>query len=241
MSLVSGTATIAWSTIDEFKKVFGIEPVCRVLSGHGLKIATSTCYAADNYGVYGVRKIWRQLHRAGIEAARCTLIGVMPALPGGAAIVGAFAAPWLQRRVPPRLLVLRTLWVWAGGTAALVSPRSPLALGAVVAVTALPEPAFNVVLSSYRYALAPDRLQARTVGAARLVVWGAIPLGSLAAGTLLQVLGARGAFVTYAVFMSAPAALATSVRTTRRAPQVNCPSWSSRCGGECCHAAKSGY
>jgi hypothetical protein len=47
-----------------------------------------------------------------------------------------------------------------------------LALGAVVAVTALPGPAFNVVLTSYNYALAPDRLQARTVGAARLVVWG---------------------------------------------------------------------
>jgi hypothetical protein len=76
--------------IDEFKKVFGVEPICRVLSGHGLKIATSTYYAAknrvpsaramrdadlkaqisrvhaDNYGVYGVRKVWRQLHREGI-------------------------------------------------------------------------------------------------------------------------------------------------------------------------------
>ncbi|WP_405531042.1 IS3 family transposase [Streptomyces canus] len=83
--------------IDEFKRVFGVEPICRVLSGHGLKIATSTYYAAknrapsaramrdadlkvqigrvhaDNYGVYGVRKVWRQLHREGIGAARCTV------------------------------------------------------------------------------------------------------------------------------------------------------------------------
>jgi hypothetical protein len=94
-----------------------------------------------------------------------------------------------------------------------------LALGVVVTVTALPEPAFNVVLTSYRYALAPDRLQARTVGAARLVVWGAVPLGSLAAGGLLQALGARGTLVTYAVFMIALAAVATSVRTIRRAPR----------------------
>ncbi|WP_317936477.1 IS3 family transposase [Streptomyces cellostaticus] len=87
--------------IDEFKKVFGVEPICRVLSGHGLKIATSTYYAAknrgpsaramrdtelkaqisrvhaDNYGVYGVRKVWRQLHREGIEAARCTVARLM--------------------------------------------------------------------------------------------------------------------------------------------------------------------
>ncbi|GHI01721.1 putative transposase for insertion sequence element IS986/IS6110 [Streptomyces cellostaticus] len=81
--------------------MFGVEPICRVLSGHGLKIATSTYYAAknrgpsaramrdtelkaqisrvhaDNYGVYGVRKVWRQLHREGIEAARCTVARLM--------------------------------------------------------------------------------------------------------------------------------------------------------------------
>jgi putative transposase len=28
---------------------------------------------ADNYGVYGARKVWRQLHREGIMAARCTV------------------------------------------------------------------------------------------------------------------------------------------------------------------------
>ncbi|MFI2431124.1 IS3 family transposase [Streptomyces sp. NPDC018693] len=87
--------------IDEFKQVFGVEPICRVLSDHGLKIATSTYYAAknrapsaravrdaelrahisrvhaDNYGVYGVRKVWRQLHREGIPVARCTVARLM--------------------------------------------------------------------------------------------------------------------------------------------------------------------
>ncbi|MGW4982982.1 hypothetical protein [Streptomyces mirabilis] len=28
--------------------MFGVEPICRVLTGHGLKIATSTYYAAKN-------------------------------------------------------------------------------------------------------------------------------------------------------------------------------------------------
>ncbi|CAL9405644.1 hypothetical protein SUDANB54_01545 [Streptomyces sp. enrichment culture] len=77
--------------------MFGVEPICRVLTSHGLKIATSTYYAArnrtpsdrsvrdrelktqisrvhaDNFGVYGVRKVWRQLHREGIPVARCTV------------------------------------------------------------------------------------------------------------------------------------------------------------------------
>jgi putative transposase len=81
--------------------VFGVEPICRVLTSHGLKIATSTYYAAknrtpstrtvrdtelktqisrvhkDNFGVYGVRKVWRQLHREGIPVARCTVARLM--------------------------------------------------------------------------------------------------------------------------------------------------------------------
>lgn len=81
--------------------MFGVEPICRVLTSHGLKIATSTYYAAknrapsdrsvrdaelktqisrvhtDNFSVYGVRKVWRQLHREGIPVARCTVARLM--------------------------------------------------------------------------------------------------------------------------------------------------------------------
>ncbi|MGW0876412.1 IS3 family transposase [Streptomyces sp. NPDC002740] len=81
--------------------MLGVEPICRVLTGHGLKIATSTYYAAknrtpsarsvrdaelktqisrvhtDNFSVYGVRKAWRQLHREGIPVARCTVARLM--------------------------------------------------------------------------------------------------------------------------------------------------------------------
>jgi putative transposase len=84
--------------------VFGVEPICRVLSEHGWKIAPSTYYAAkkrppsrralrdaeldiairrvhaDNYGVYGARKVWRQLQREGHRVARCTVERRMRAL-----------------------------------------------------------------------------------------------------------------------------------------------------------------
>jgi putative transposase len=80
---------------------FGVEPICRVLSQHGCQIAPSTYYAArtrqpcaravrdaelltrirrihaENYGVYGVRKVWRQLAREGTEVARCTVERLM--------------------------------------------------------------------------------------------------------------------------------------------------------------------
>ena len=83
---------------------YGIEPMCRVL-----RIAPSTWHehAArkadpekrprrtkadavlsekirevfnDNYGVYGVRKIWRQLKRQGEDVARCTVARLMKAM-----------------------------------------------------------------------------------------------------------------------------------------------------------------
>lgn len=82
--------------IDEHKDVFGVEPICRVLTLHGAPIAPSTYYAAksrpasaravrdaqlkseisrvwkENYEVYGADKIWLELNRQGASVARCT-------------------------------------------------------------------------------------------------------------------------------------------------------------------------
>jgi transposase InsO family protein len=87
--------------IDEHREVYGVEPICRVLP-----IATSTyrAHAArltnpsllsdrakrdaelrpeirrvweENFKVYGVRKLWRQLSREGVEVARCTVARLM--------------------------------------------------------------------------------------------------------------------------------------------------------------------
>jgi putative transposase len=83
--------------IDDHRGAFGVEPVCKVLP-----IAPSTYHAhvaqrvdaskrsararrdadltievqrvfAENFGVYGVRKVWRQLQREGFTVARCTV------------------------------------------------------------------------------------------------------------------------------------------------------------------------
>ncbi len=83
---------------------FGVEPMCRVL-----QIAPSTWYEhagrkadparqpdrakrdatlsvhirrvhAENFSVYGVRKVWRQLAREGIGVARCTVARLMKAM-----------------------------------------------------------------------------------------------------------------------------------------------------------------
>jgi putative transposase len=87
--------------IDEHRTVFTVESICQVLSQHGWKIASSTYRAAvtrmpcararrdawlkteisrvhaDNYGVFGVRKVWLVLNRTGVTVARCTVARLM--------------------------------------------------------------------------------------------------------------------------------------------------------------------
>jgi putative transposase len=81
--------------------VFGVEPICRVLTEHGMPIAPSTYYAArsrppspramrderlkgeigrvwrDNFEVYGAEKLWLELNRQGVTVARCTVARLM--------------------------------------------------------------------------------------------------------------------------------------------------------------------
>ena len=83
---------------------WGVQPICDVLTEHGLPIAPSTYYDqlhavasarqvhdgqlkieikrvhAANFGVYGARKVWLQLNREGIAVARCTVARPMRAL-----------------------------------------------------------------------------------------------------------------------------------------------------------------
>ena len=89
------------SFIDAHREAYGVEPICRVLP-----IAPSTYYEhrarqadperlsararrdaglrheirrvwEENFRVYGVRKVWRQMKREGIDVARCTVERLM--------------------------------------------------------------------------------------------------------------------------------------------------------------------
>ena len=90
--------------IDEHRDVYGVEPICKVLP-----ISPSTYYAHaarqadpqrrsararrddvlsreiervwnENFQVYGVRKVWRQLRREGFDVPRCTVQRLMKRL-----------------------------------------------------------------------------------------------------------------------------------------------------------------
>jgi predicted MFS family arabinose efflux permease len=144
----------------------------------------------------------------------------MLAFVGAGALLGALAAPWLQRRIHPKLVVIASLWLWAITAPALALVPSVLAIGIVWGVTTIAGPVFNVCLSSYRYALVEDRLLARVQSAALVVSWGAVPLGQLAAGLLLEGTGAVTTILAIAGLNLVAAVLATGARSIRNAPDV---------------------
>ena len=98
--------------IDEYRSDYGVEPICRVLPiapspdheraaqqrdrsrqssraqrDPALKPEVMRIFA-ENFGVYGVRKVWRQMRREGFVIARCTAerlmrdLGLQGVIPG---------------------------------------------------------------------------------------------------------------------------------------------------------------
>jgi predicted MFS family arabinose efflux permease len=158
--------------------------------------------------------------RAQDLGASSAAVGAMFALIGAGAILGALAAPSVERRVPARLVILGSLWLWCVYPIVLAALPSALALGVVGGLVALTGPIFNVVLSGYRYALVPDRLLGRTGSVILLVAWGTIPLGSISAGLLLEGFGAVKSMLVLAGVGLVVAVGATLTRTVRNVPPV---------------------
>jgi transposase InsO family protein len=73
--------------IDDHREAHGVEPICKVLPiapstsitlmSPGVLIRASDRVFDDNFQVYGVRKVWRQLRRNNHDVARCTVERLM--------------------------------------------------------------------------------------------------------------------------------------------------------------------
>jgi MFS family permease len=80
---------------------------------------------------------------------------------------------------------------------------------------------YTITSKTLRQSVTPDRLQGRTVGAIRTVVWGVTPLGALLGGALAAVVGLRATFWIAAVGSAAAALpiVLSSARSLRRMPE----------------------
>jgi MFS family permease len=134
--------------------------------------------------VYAVREL-------GLSPAA---IGIVFAIGNVGFLAGAFLAP----RVSARLGIGPTLIVsgFVGGVSMYLAPLAPqsnpipflIAWGALGGFGAV---VYNVAGISFFQAITPDRLLGRMNASRRFVVWGVIPLGSLAGGVLASSIGLR--------------------------------------------------
>ena len=77
-----------------------------------------------------------------------------------------------------------------------------------------------MVIGTFEILFTPDRLRSRVVSADLVLAFGAIPLGSLAAGLVLSVLSPQASVLVFAGVMLAVAVAATLDPAIRHAPDL---------------------
>ncbi len=122
--------------------------------------------------------------------------GVLLAVAGVGAVIGSVLSPRLTRLLGrPRAMGLCDL-VGSLALAVMALVQLPAVGMIMFAVSAGTVSAFNVQIMSVRQAIIPEALFGRVQGAYRTVIWGGIPLGTLAGGALG---GAFGLTTVFAV------------------------------------------
>jgi MFS family permease len=152
------------------------------------------------------------------HGASSAVVGIILAGWGVGGLAGAAGAAWLGRRLPAAAVVIGANWVWAALLPVVALVPEPLAIGAAGAGMAFVGPAWNVVLGSIEMRLTPAALLGRVQAVQMTAAFGAIPLGSLIGGFLLDWLGPEEAVWALAGCMLVVAVVATLTPSVRRPP-----------------------
>jgi MFS family permease len=126
----------------------------------------------------------RNLHLTSFPASSVFTVGA------SGAIVGALLANRLGSRlgVGNAIVLMAVIFSFAGIAYPLAPTSFPLpVLMAGTVLFFFSAVAYNILQVSYRQAITPERLQGRMNAAMRWIVWGTIPLGTLAGGGIAQV------------------------------------------------------
>lgn len=151
------------------------------------------------------------------DGASPALTGAIVACMGAGGLAGTFAAPWLQRRLRPGVVIAGCIWAWAGLIGLLAVAPSPVWLCPMTAAVGLAGSPWNVAVQTYRLRIVPNNILARVSSVTFQIAWGAIPFGSLLAAVLLGSLSAARVIVIIAVALAVTAAAATASASVRGA------------------------
>ncbi len=191
--MIDGRKTSFWHDIKEGLRFVLGNPNLRAQAGC---TATSNLFFSLGFSVYLVFAV-REL---GLSPG---LIGLVFSIGAAGSLVAAFTAMRVSGRfgIGPTTIAVTILQAPAFLLVAF-APEGNAALPFLVAsqlVLGFTLVTYNIVQVSYRQAICPARLQGRMNSAMRFIVWGTIPLGTLAGGALGTWLGLREAIAIGAI------------------------------------------
>ncbi len=142
--------------------------------------------------------------------------GVMLAAAGVGGITGALVAHRAEMWLGPGRAIVVAVFGMAGAALILAVTSSAVVAGIAFAIDGFTVALWNVVVVSLRQELTPDALRGRVAADARVVAFGAIPIGAGVGGVLASVAGLRSPFILAAVVFTLVAfAISRSISNER--------------------------
>jgi predicted MFS family arabinose efflux permease len=155
------------------------------------------------------------------RGASPALIGAMFAFIGVGGIAGALVAPLAARLLKPRAVVVGALLIVTVLLPLMTVVPGAIPLGVLYGAMFVALPAWNSVIGAYRIALVPDRLQGRVESVATLLALGAVPVGALIVGILLEAIGSTTTILILFGLMVIVLLCAIGSRAVRDAPLLD--------------------
>src|SRR5580765_1868558 len=204
-----------WQELTAGMRAIAKSPIRRALAGHSGTAGFFGGFFASLYVLYVIS----DLHLSP------ALLGAVMALGGVGNVVGAAIAPRLMRRAGIGAALIGSLLIM--GAASLMIP---LAHGSVVRATAFLMlaqvgdvcwPVFNVCELSLRQAITPGEVLGRVNAAMQMLNRGFLPIGSVGAGILAEMIGLRPTLALGAagLLLSSLWLVFSPIRTMRDYPQ----------------------
>lgn len=176
----------------------------RFVADHPVMRPSMVCATAINF-VCGAQLALVPLYLVRGLGVSPLLVGLLLATEGLGSLVGASLTPSLVRRVGSgRAVRLASVTIAAS---ALLLPLATGRLGIALfalgnAGSAAGVVVFSICTRTHRQLASPPELLSRVMATVRFVSWGAIPVGSLAAGLVASSVGARGALIVFCLLAS---------------------------------------
>ncbi len=152
------------------------------------------------------------------HGASATAIGVVLGVAGTCGVLGAWAAPWCNRRLSLKAVAMWSNWGWAVLTLVIALSEDLHLVAAAYALMWFAGPVWNVALAAHQVGAAPDGIRGRVLGVANMLMSGTLSVGSLVGGFLLQSTGSRVTSLVLAAWMLLLACAVTVRRGSGQSP-----------------------